>query len=102
MPVKVSREKFLHALESVEPGLSPRDIVDQANAFVFRNGRLYTYNDELACRIKSPLGKELEGAVRAEKLLELLRKLPEDEVTIDQRDGQLLVTGTGRRSGFVM
>jgi len=96
----VSREAFLHVLESVAPGLSPREIVEQSACVVFRGGRACTYNDEVSCRAPSGLPKEVEGAVQAEPLLALLRKLPEENVTVEAAAGRLTVAGKGRRAWF--
>jgi hypothetical protein len=67
---RINREEFLRNLESVEPGLSPREILEQSSCFIFQKGWIKTFNDEVACKIKSPL--KLEGAVQAAPLLAIL------------------------------
>lgn len=107
MPTKVksgttvSREDFLRQLESVAPGLSPREIIEQSSCFIFKDGKVITYNDEVACYAPSVL-EGIEGAVKAEKLLELLQKLPEEQIEISQQGGELLVKGKSRRAGIRM
>lgn len=97
----VNREKFLHALESVSPGLAARELIEQSGCFVFRAGRVATFNDEVACSMASPLG-QLEGAVVAKPLLELLSKLAEDELDVTPVEGKLQVKGKGRRAEIVL
>lgn len=79
----VDREVFLRNLETVTPGLSPREIVEQSSCFVFKDGEVITYNDEVSCRGPSGLDASIEGAVPAAKFLELLHKLREETIGID-------------------
>ena len=47
--MKIDREEFLKQLESVLPGYSTKEVIEQSSCFVFKKGRVYTYNDEIAC-----------------------------------------------------
>lgn len=96
--MKVNRSELLNVLETVQPGLTARDIVEQSSCFAFKDGEVCTFNDEVACRRKSPL--DITGAVHAAPLLTVLRKLPEDFVDIRVEDNQLVVKGKGRRSAI--
>ncbi len=99
---RVNREQFLTELESVRPGLSVREILEQSSCYVFKAGKVMTYNDEVACSSPTMLGKDLQGAVQADPLLAVLRKLQEDEIEVEAGDGELLIRGKGRRAGIVM
>jgi DNA polymerase III sliding clamp (beta) subunit (PCNA family) len=98
--MRVSRELLLKVLESVSPGLSARELLEQSSCYVFTGGQVYTFNDEVACYRKSPLA--LEGAVKAKPLVDLLSKMVEDDIEIEQKDGELLVTGKRRKAGIRM
>lgn len=97
---KISREHMLHVLESVAPGLAARETIEQSSCFVFRNGSVCTFNEEIACTHDLDLG--VEGAVAARPLLEILGKLTEDEVDIQVHKTDLVVGGRGRESGIRM
>lgn len=97
----VNREKLLQSLESVAPGLAVRELIEQSGCFVFRAGKIVTFNDEVACSIASPL-QGVEGAVVAKPLLELLSKLPEDELDVQFGEGKFQVKGKGRRAEITM
>lgn len=97
--IRVGREALLRVLESVSPGLSSREMIEQSSCYVFVDGQVYTFNDEVACYRKSPL--RIEGAVKAKPLVELLSQLKEDDVLIEQTDGELLVRGKGRRKAGI-
>jgi DNA polymerase III sliding clamp (beta) subunit (PCNA family) len=96
----VKRSELLQNLESVMPGLSPRDIVEQSSCFIFKDGEVITFNDEVACRKKIDL--KITGAVTAQKLVEVLRRLVEDELEVNVEDGELVLTGKRRMSGINM
>jgi len=98
--MKVNREKFLQQLHLVEPGLSSDDIIEQSGCFVFRDGTIQTFNDEVACTIETDV--KFTGAVTAKPLLELLQKLQDDtiEVSIDERE--IRIKGERREAGIRM
>ncbi len=101
MPV-VNREDFLSRLQSVSPGLNQKETIEQSSAFVFSKGKVLTYNEEVACRIVSKLGKDFTGAVQAKPLLELLRSLNADDVEITTEAGELLVKAGRDKAGIRM
>jgi hypothetical protein len=94
----VNREQFIKELESVQAGLSVRAATEQSNCFVFSDGVVRTFNDEIACEQKTSL--KITGAVIADPLISLLRKLPEEEVEIGRKNGKLRVQGKKRGSGI--
>jgi len=100
--MRINREELLKQLESVLPGLSTREIIEQSSCFIFKDKAIRTYNDEIACSQKSMLS--IEGAVQAMPLISILRKLQEEELEIDvsSKHTQLLVKGKHRRSGIRM
>lgn len=98
MPNLVNREKLLLQLESVQAGLSPREIIEQSSCFVFRDGRVLTYNDEVACRRKCEL--QITGAVPAVPLLSILRKLAEETLEVEVEGNELILIGKRRKAGI--
>lgn len=100
--MRINREEFLKQLESVLPGLSAREIIEQSSCFIFKDENVNTYNDEIACTQKSLL--KIEGAVPAIPFISILRKLQEDDLEINTNDEntQLLIRGKRRRAGIRM
>jgi DNA polymerase III sliding clamp (beta) subunit (PCNA family) len=98
--IRVGREALLKVLESVSPGLSTRELLEQSSCYVFTGGQVFTFNDEVACYRKSPLA--IEGAVKAKPLVDLLSKMVEDDVEIEQAEGELIVSGKRRKAGIRM
>lgn len=101
--IRVNRAALLQKLEAVLPGTSTRDMIEQGNSFVFKNGRIYTFNDEVACIARSPIeDKTFTGAVQATPLLAILQKLEEEEVELDVVEGELIISGKRRKAGIRM
>ena len=100
----VSRQEIISVLESVTPGLSKTDILDQSSCFVFKGGRVFTYNGEIACKRRSGLPRDFTAAVGAEPLLAVLNKFPDPNIKlkINQDRNELHVIGKGRQSGIKM
>lgn len=95
---KVNRQALVEQLEAVAAGLSTREIVEQTSCYVFKDGFVTTYNDEIACSQKCDIG--VEGAVQAAPLLALLSKLSEEDVDMGIEESELRVKGAGRRCGI--
>lgn len=94
---KVNRELLLQQLESVAPGLSSREIIEQSSCYVFTDGKVITYNDEIACAQACDIG--INGAVRSQALLAILRKLAEDELEISEEGGEIIIAGMSKSIG---
>lgn len=97
--MRVNREAALRSLSMVSAGISDQGIVEQSDCFIFRGGRVSTYNEEIACEGNSPFGEDVEGAVKAASLLSILVKLPDDEIDVSTSDSELLIKAKRRKSG---
>ncbi len=88
MGTRVNRGELLAALGRVMPGISKRGTVEQSSCFVFRDGWIFSFNDEICCRTVSKLDPELEVAVRAEPLVKWLELVVDDDVDVSIDRGQ--------------
>ncbi len=100
MATRINRLEFLSQLEAVQPGLSSKEFTDQSSSFAFENGKVMTYNDEVACTSKSILNGGFKGVVLAKPLLELLRKLKDEEIEVGQ-EADTFVVARGRKKGWI-
>ena len=98
--MRVNRIELLKVLESVTPGLASKEIIEQSTCFVFTEGDVITYNDEVSCRRKAPV--DLDGVVHAAPLLEILNRWQEDEIDVSIDGGELLLKGKKKKSGLRM
>lgn len=101
-PIRVGRLSLLSALDAVQPGLSATNRIEQSGCFIFKSGRVQTFNDEVACRVRSPLKDKLEGAVPAKQLQALLRLLPDEEVDVLSTPTKLIVKGKRSKTDLLM
>lgn len=98
--MKLNREDLLNALELVKAGLSPREFIEQSSCFVFQDGQVMTFNDEVACRMKVDV--DFTGAVQAAPLLALLEKLDDVDLEVGENDkGELEFVGKRKRFGVI-
>lgn len=100
--MRLNREKFLRTLEQLEPGTSPKEVIEQSDCYVFRRGRVITYNDEVSIRAKGLPDKTITGAVPGKPLREVLQKMSEDEIEISAGEGEFILAGKGRKVGLRM
>jgi len=95
--MKIDRENLLRCLSSVSAGLASREIIEQSACYVFRDGKVITFNDEVAAVHDCPL-TGFEAAIPAKPFTELLRKLAEETVNIIWKDGYLEVSGKNKKA----
>jgi hypothetical protein len=98
--MRLNREQLLRSLEAVAPGLATREAIEQSSCFVFQDGRVITFNDEIACSIDCEVG--LDGAVAAKPLMDLLGKMTEEIINFEPKGGEVLVSGKRRRAGITL
>lgn len=92
----LNRKQLIAELESVAPGLSTREYIEQSTCFIFKDKKVYTYNDEITC--SHPCCLDMPCVVPAEKLFSLLKdKLRIEEIDITKEDGNLVIRGKGGR-----
>lgn len=93
----VNRKEVLDILQKVKPGLANKEVIEQTTGFIFYDGRVFTYNDEVA--VSHPLDFKFEGSVTAKEFYELLDKMGDDEVDIEPGEDTLVVKGKRAKGG---
>jgi hypothetical protein len=97
--MRVNKEDFLNAVESVQPGVATREKIEQSSAVTFRNGEILSFNDEVFCRCPSGLPETYQGAVKSSTLVNLLRRLPDESIDVEFKE-QMIITGKRKESGL--
>lgn len=98
--MKINRAEFLKGVEAVLPGLSSRDIIEQSSCIVFKDKKMITYNDEIACSYDSVIDKTM--AIKATPLVSILRKLKEDELEVEVVEGEFVIKGKRKQAAIRM
>lgn len=93
-------EALLQALNTVRPGLGTSEYVEQSTNFAFKDGFVFTYNDQIS--ISYPLEEDagIEGAVSSKELFAFLSKVTAKEVKLSVNGNELLVKAGRSRAGF--
>lgn len=93
-----SRGPLLARLNEAAVGLSSKEILEQSNSFVFKGGKLTTFNDEIMCRVDSPL--DFDVVVNASDLTSVLSKIPDDEIDISIQGSEIRIKGKKKKAGI--
>lgn len=97
----VNKAQLQRALEIVKPGLASKEQIEQSTSFAFIQGRVITYNDEIS--ISHPVkGLELEGAILAENLYKFLTKIKKEEIELELRDNEIVLTSEKAKAGLLL
>lgn len=98
--MKLEREELIRALESVEPGLSPAETVEQSSCFCFVTGRVYAFNMRLFCHAGSGLPDDMTGAIPAKSTLHAIKHMPDEYLNVSVEEGCFVLKGSGRKAGI--
>lgn len=97
----MKKSDILQALTIVKPGLSNKEVIEQASSFAFIDGHIVTYNDEIS--ISAPVeGLEIEGAIKAEILYGLLSKIKAEEIDMQVVGNELIVKAGRTKAGITL
>jgi hypothetical protein len=86
--MKVSKNQLQEALSIVQPGLTMKGIMEQADSFAFIGDKVVTYNDRIS--ISHPVeGLDIRGAIYSVELYKLLQKITKDEIDISVKKNEV-------------
>src|SRR4051812_14373438 len=95
-PRLIKRTALLHAVALVLPGMAGRDFFDQATSLGIKNGRVFTYNDEVSISHEFPELGGIEGAVNARYLCDTLSNLTSKNIYIEFTPASLILRSDNR------
>ena len=99
----ISRKVLLESLKKAMPGIEGGNpVLRGGDAFVFHDGKIFTYNDSIAVSIpldvEGLVEEKIEGAVHADEFYKILSKFSADELnfTVTENDTWLIKCGKAR------
>ena len=98
--MKVLKDNFLQALESVSPGVASKNFIQQSDCFIFKNGEIVTLDEEVSVRVPSNLDPDFTAAIPAKSIREQLRRWKEEEIEVLESAEGLEIKGKGGRRAF--
>lgn len=97
--MKIERTQLLDALDKARVGVSDKEIIEQSTNFVFRDGHILTFNDEIA--VSTPFDIGIEGAVPANELYKLLKRFKAKEIDFSTKVNELHIKTKKASSGIL-
>jgi hypothetical protein len=84
--MEVKRKELQEALQKCLPGVETgKAVLEGADTFVFKGGKVYSYNDNISVCV--PCALELEGSVKAKEFYTLISKMTGEDVKITEIEG---------------
>jgi hypothetical protein len=97
----MKKQELLSVLERVRPGLSNKDMIEQATSFAFMKDRVVTFNDEISISCKLP-DMNLTGAVKAEELYKFLSKIKSEEIDLTTEENEIRIKSGKAKVGLTI
>ena len=99
--MKLERKVLLNNLRLAMPGIESGNAVLQgSDSFIFHDGKLFTYNDSMAVLVPMDsiglVDENIEGAVHAKELYNVVSKFTNDEITFTVKDEKTWTIKCGR------
>lgn len=94
----MNTKELLDILSEVKPGLSKHSFIEQSTCFIFKDKKVYTYNDEIS--VSMPIDTKINGAVQAAELHQLLCRVKDKEVELSTNETELQIKGKKFKSGI--
>lgn len=95
--MEINKQNLIDVLSLVKPGVASKAIVEYTDHFMFRKGRVYSYNDEVSLSHVTELNLDKDMSVEAVPFLDLLKKCKDETVdlSIQEEDDaeQILLKG---------
>lgn len=104
----IQKKELLESLKMCMPGIeSGSNTIQGADSFIFHNGKIFTYNDNISVTV--PINQEglleegIEGAVKAEEFFKIISKFPSDEIKFSvTEDGTWLLKCGKAKANFTL
>lgn len=96
----MKKSELLNALTQVKPGLAKNDLIEGANNFIFTKSSIITYNDTIQVQVEFKSG--IEGTAPSQELYNLLSKIPDDEIEIENNKSYIVIKGNKKKAKFII
>lgn len=87
----MNREKLLEAIIKVKPAIGKSQLIEQSNLIFFNKEKIATYNEDMLITIN--FKTEINGGVPAQELFDLLQKMNDEIIKINQKENILNISG---------
>jgi hypothetical protein len=98
--MKLSKNSLLEALDAVAAGLATKEMIEQSTCFVFKNGRVITYNDKVS--VSHPYDCGIEGAIISTEFRSFISKTSSDEIDLSIVGNEIVLKSGRSKAGITM
>lgn len=99
----IQKKELVESLKMCMPGIETgSNTIQGADSFIFHNGKIFTYNDNISVTVPvnqdGLLEEGIEGCVKAEEFFKIISKFPSDEIkfTVTEKGTWLLKCGKAK------
>lgn len=85
--MKVNKKELLAVITKVKPGVSKKDIIEQAGHLIFSQGEVATFNDQIC--ILHPFESEFAFSVKETEFTKIIGDITESEIDITLKDAKV-------------
>ena len=96
------RMELIKTLNELKCAVTENETIEQSNAFVFQNKKIFSFNGEILAAVDYDIGVQKDFAVPGSKLLRILEKFPDDEISIELKGNELFIQGKNKRAGIAI
>jgi len=96
--MNINAREFAKTLAPLKPGLSAKESIEQSDSYIFHDGKVITFNDDVMAVMDSPI--DAEGVVNAKALDDVLKKIKDADITVDFVDDQMTLTNKKMKVGL--
>ena len=89
--MKINREEFLKCPSVVKQGLASNEVSEQTTHFAFKNGEVFTYNDQISVNCEFNTGLE-SAAIQAKAFYAMLQKMTSEEIELSINRGMITIS----------
>lgn len=98
--MKVMRKDLLDAIDKIKAGIADDDAVAQADSIYFNGTSMIAFNDDVMVEV--PMAIPVVGVVKADKFIDLIKKIKVDEIDVDVVDGEMRIKAKRVVSGLTL
>jgi DNA polymerase III sliding clamp (beta) subunit (PCNA family) len=98
----VERTKLINVLNEIKCGLTQNEILEQSNAFVFKNKKICSFNGEIFADVEYDIKIKEPFAVVGADLIKILEKVPDEDIDITLEGNELLIKGRQKKAGITI
>jgi DNA polymerase III sliding clamp (beta) subunit (PCNA family) len=91
--MKIQKDVLLSALMKVKPGLAKKEIIEQAQHFIFSNGEVTTFNDQVC--VMHPIECDFDFSVKGEEFYKIISGISEKEIDLTMKESTLHIKAKG-------